>query len=76
MEDNNAFYSVFFSFIYILVSSLASTFYIVSHGLTNWQSVIGLLFLFLIIAVVFLCTMSDVVVPMAAAGAGRKNERN
>lgn len=70
------FYSVFSHFFHILVSSLAATFYIVSHGLTNWYHVIGMLFLFLVIAVVVPCTLSDVVVPMAAAKAGKKNERN
>ncbi len=70
------FYSVFSHFFHILVSSLAATFYIVSHGLTHWHHVIGMLFLFLVIAVVVPCTLSDVVVPMAAAKAGKKNERN
>ena len=71
-----SFYSVFSHFIHILISSFASTFYIVSHGLINWYSVIGMLFVFLVIAVVVPCTLSDVVVPIAAARAGKKNERN
>lgn len=75
-SEKGAFFSVFSHFIHILISSLASTFYIVSHGLVHWQKVIGPLFLFLIIAVVIPCTMSDVVVPMVAARAGKKNERN
>jgi len=60
-------YSVFSHFIHILVSSLASTFYIVSHGFSDWYSSIGYLFLFLIGAVVVPCTLSDVVVPMIIA---------
>ena len=74
--ENGSFYSVFSHFIHILISSLASSFYIVSHGLLHWYSVIGMLFLFLVIAVVVPCTLSDVVVPIAAARAGKKNERN
>ncbi len=60
-------YSVFSHFVHILVSSLASTFYIVSHGFSNWYESIGYLFLFLIGAVVVPCTLSDVVVPMMVA---------
>ena len=60
-------YSVFSHFVHILVSSLASTFYIVSHGFGNWYESIGYLFLFLIAAVVVPCTFSDVVVPMMVA---------
>ena len=60
-------YSVFSHFVHILVSSLASTFYIVSHGFGNWYAYIGYLFLFLVGAVVIPCTFSDVVVPMMVA---------
>lgn len=74
--SRGGFYSVFSHFFHILVSSLAATFYIVSHGLTHWHHVIGMLFIFLVIAVVVPCTLSDVVVPMAAAKAGKRNERN
>lgn len=74
--SRGGFYSVFSHFFHILVSSLAATFYIVSHGLTDWHHVIGMLFIFLVIAVVVPCTLSDVVVPMAAAKAGKRNERN
>jgi len=73
---DGSFYSVFSHFLHILISSFASSFYIVSHGLICWYSVIGMLFLFLVIAVVVPCTLSDVVVPIAAARAGKKNERN
>jgi len=75
-NSRGSFYSVFSHFVHILISSLASTFYMVSHGFFHWDKVIGLLFLFLVIAVVIPCTLSDVVVPMAAAKAGKKNERN
>jgi len=57
---------------HILVSSLASTFYLVSHGFTNWYAYIGLVFLLLIVAVVVPCTLADVVVPLAIAKRLRK----
>ena len=60
-------YSVFSHSIHTLVSSLASTFYLVSHGFVNWYEHIGFVFVFLIIAVVLPCSMSDVVVPILFA---------
>ncbi len=57
---------------HILVSSLASTFYLVSHGFVDWYRFIGAIFIFLIFAVVVPCTLSDVVVPMIFARAGSK----
>ena len=53
--------------VHIFLSSLASIFYLVGHGFVNWYEHIGMVFLFLVIAVVVPCTMSDVVVPMAIA---------
>jgi len=52
---------------HIFVSSLASTFYLISHGFTNWYASIGNVFVMLIIAVVVPCTLADVVVPMTIA---------
>lgn len=62
-------YSVFSHSIHTLVSSLAATFYLVSHGFVNWYEHIGFVFVFLIIAVVLPCSMSDVVVPILFARA-------
>jgi hypothetical protein len=53
---------------HILISSLAGLFYMVSHGFDNWYPQMGLVFLFLVVAVVIPCTLSDVVVPMYWAG--------
>lgn len=52
---------------HIFISSLASTFYLVAHGFTDWYSQIGSVFLFLVAAVVIPCTFSDVIVPMIVA---------
>ncbi|MEX0672191.1 MAG: hypothetical protein WD068_02435 [Candidatus Babeliales bacterium] len=62
-------YSLSSHFAHILVSSLASLFYIVSHGLAEWELYMGPLFMLMILAVVIPCTLSDVVVPMYFANA-------
>lgn len=59
-----SFYSIWSHFMHIFVSSLASMLYIISHGMHDWYDQMGLLFMFLIIAVVIPCTLSDVVVPV------------
>lgn len=58
------FYSVSAHFSHIFISSLASLFYLIGHGLTDWYPKMGFLFIFLIIAVVVPCTMADVIVPI------------
>src|SRR5579872_127834 len=65
-------YSITSHAAHILVSSLASIFYLVSHGCVNWYVLIGPVFIYLIFAVVVPCTFSDVVVPMLVARAGKK----
>ncbi len=65
-------YSIFSHFIHILVSSFATMFYLVAHGCTDWYVNIGIVFLFLVVAVLIPCTLSDVVVPMTFARADKK----
>lgn len=57
-------FSVGSHFVHILISSLASLFYMVAHGFSNWYPQMGIVFLFLVIAIVIPCTFSDVIVPM------------
>lgn len=71
-ESKQSLYSVFSHFIHIFISSLAATFYLVSHGFIEWYSQMGIIFLFLTLAVVVPCTLADIVVPMAFARAGKK----
>ncbi|NBP00683.1 MAG: hypothetical protein EBU90_11245 [Proteobacteria bacterium] len=72
-EEMQGYYSVWSHFAHIFVSSVASLLYMVSHGFGSWQGHMGPLFLSLIFAVVFPCTMSDVVVPMYfAKGKGKR----
>ena len=70
--DRQMLYAVSSHAIHILVSSLASMFYLVAHGCTDWYRIIGMVFIFLIVAVVIPCTLSDVVVPMLFARMGNK----
>ena len=70
--DRQTLYAVSSHAIHILISSLASIFYLVAHGCTDWYRIIGMVFIFLIIAVVIPCTLSDVVVPMLFARVGTK----
>lgn len=60
---------------HILISSLAGLFYMVSHGFHNWYPHMGIVFLFLVVAVVVPCTLSDVLVPMYWAGIRRKENK-
>lgn len=69
-------FSIFSHFIHILISSLASLFYLIAEGFVHWYDFMGPIFLFLIVAVVIPCTLSDLVVPMAFAGAGKKHEKH
>lgn len=71
-SSKQGFYSVFSHFLHIFVSALAATFYLVAHGYADWYKQIGAVFIFIILAVVVPCTLSDVVVPMAFARAHRK----
>ncbi len=65
-------YSISSHFVHILVSSFASMFYLVGNGFASWQSEMGLVFLFLIIAVLIPCTLADIVIPMSFAKIGKK----
>lgn len=68
-------YSVGSHFGHILISSLASLFYLISEGFDNWHPQMGLLFIFLIIAVVIPCTLADVIVPIFFARPRKNNEK-
>ena len=71
-QDRQWSYSITSHASHILVSSLASIFYLVAHGCVDWYTIIGPVFIYLIFAVVVPCTFSDVVVPMLFARIGTK----
>jgi hypothetical protein len=58
------YYSGTSHFSHILVSSLASLWYLGSQGFVEWEGKMGLLYILLIFAVVVPCTMADVIVPI------------
>ncbi len=66
------FYSQGSHFLHILISAMASILYLVSYGFTDWHTQMGFVFMFLILAVLIPCTLSDIVVPMMFAGGGDK----
>jgi hypothetical protein len=74
--DHQEAYSIVSHFTHILVSSLASAFYLIAHGFDTWYLNIGSFFLFLIIVVVVPCTLGDVVVPMFFARMRQDNEEH
>lgn len=67
-ENKHMFYSTWSHFAHIFISSMASVFYLVSFGFDKWYDHFGFVFLFLIVAVIMPCTLSDLVVPMLCAG--------
>jgi hypothetical protein len=70
--SRRVFYSLGYHFFHILVSALASLFYLVSFGFYTWWERLNFIFVFLIFVVVIPCTLSDVVVPMFFARLRRK----
>lgn len=68
-------YSVFSHAAHILVSALAASFYLVSNGFEQWYAHIGFVFLFLVVAVVVPCSLSDLVVPMTFARIKRESKK-
>ena len=58
---------VFIHVLHVVVSSLASTFYLVAHGFELENSQLGYVFLLLMVAVMLPCTLSDICVPMLFA---------
>ena len=49
---------------HVLISSMASIFYLVSFGLTEWIPVGGMVFIYMVLAVMIPCCTSDVAFPL------------
>jgi hypothetical protein len=64
--------SLWSHFTHIFISSLASSFYLVGNGFSNWSPQIGSVFVVLLVAVLIPCSLSDVVIPMFFAKSGKK----
>jgi hypothetical protein len=65
--NKQLFYSRGFHFLHIFVSSMASLLYLVSFGFYNWWKDMGTIFIFLILAVLIPCTLSDIIIPILFA---------
>jgi len=73
--SDRSYFSLWSHFAHIFISSLASSFYLVSHGFNDWATQIGFVFLVLVLCVVVPCTFSDIIVPMMFARSD-KNEKH
>lgn len=49
---------------HVLVSAMASILYLVSFGLGEWIEVAGMVFVYMVLAVIIPCCMSDIVFPL------------
>jgi len=49
---------------HVLISSMASIFYLVSFGVTEWIPVGGMVFIYMVLAVMVPCCTSDIVFPL------------
>lgn len=49
---------------HILLSSMASILYLVSFGLVQWIAVIGMVFIYMVLAVMIPCCTSDIIFPL------------
>lgn len=56
--------TVFSHAMHVFISSMASILYLVSFGLTGWMEHFGMVFLFIILAVLIPCCISDIVFPL------------
>lgn len=66
--------SLFLHFLHTFISAMASIFYAVGHGLSDFYSHFGLFFLLMIIAVVLPCTLADVITPIFFAKFSEKKK--
>lgn len=56
--------SLFLHFLHTFISAMASIFYAVGHGLSDFYSYFGLFYLLMVVAVIIPCTLSDVIAPI------------
>ncbi len=60
-------YSLQLHFLHTLISAMASIFYAIGHGFSDFYAYFGIFFLLILVAVVIPCTLADVVVPIICA---------
>ena len=54
-------------FLHTFISAMASTFYAIGNGFSDFHTEFGMFFLMILVAVVIPCTLSDVIVPIVCA---------
>ena len=75
-SSDKVFHSIVTHFSHILISCLASLFYLISEGFYAWQDQMGLLFVLLIVVVVVPCTLADIIIPFTFARSRSFNEKH
>ncbi len=55
---------IFSHSLHVLISSIASILYLISYGMTHWIHNIGLILIYMVLAVALPCCTSDVVFPL------------
>ncbi|MBP6869626.1 hypothetical protein KBC04_01985 [Candidatus Babeliales bacterium] len=56
--------SLFLHFLHTFISAMASIFYAVGHGLSDFYMYFGMFYLLMVVAVIIPCTLSDVIAPI------------
>ncbi len=56
--------SLFLHFLHTFISAMASIFYAVGHGLSDFYTYFGMFYLLMVVAVIIPCTLSDVIAPI------------
>lgn len=56
--------SLFLHFLHTFISAMASIFYAVGHGLSDFHMYFGMFYLLMVVAVIIPCTLSDVIAPI------------
>ena len=67
--------SLFLHFLHTFISAMASIFYAVGHGLSDFYSFFGMFYLLMVVAVIIPCTLSDVIAPIFFAKFMSKKEK-
>lgn len=66
-EEHAEQHSVSLHFFHTFISAMASIFYAIGHGLSDFHAYFGMFFMLMLVAIVIPCTLSDVVVPIVWA---------
>ncbi len=56
--------SLFLHFLHTFISAMASIFYAIGHGLSDFYTCFGMFYLLMVVAVIIPCTLSDVIAPI------------